>query len=141
MRVVLITGCPSFSGFILVFVNIQKHLINMLNQPVQPVMGEVFGYCLSHCRFHHWFLPVLFRPASFRPHVNELLQPLLAGCEFIGPAIAVVKHLGNYIGERHVPTLEREQRLIHLRIDPDRTSFTCPRHNNHFVVTEYKYIA
>jgi len=44
MRVVLIISEDTvFSGFIRIFFHIQKHLINMFDQPVQPIMSEVFG--------------------------------------------------------------------------------------------------
>src|SRR5208337_1258618 len=44
------------------------------------------------------------------------------------------------IAEGHVATLERQQSLIHLGINPDRSSLACTRHNYHSVVTIYKTI-
>lgn len=86
------------------------------------------GFLLCHGRL----LPVQF---------YEILQVPLACGKLIRPATGIVKEICNDIRECHVPTLEREKRLIHFRVDADRSSFACTRHSNHFVVTLYKLFA
>ena len=81
------------------------------------------------------------RPApSLGIYPDEILQIALGSREGIRPPIAVTEHLRDDITEAHVATLERKQSLIHLGIDPDRTSLACTRHSYHFVVTIYKSI-
>jgi len=83
-------------------------------------------------------IPIVSLIRCLRP--DKIPQFALAGREGVRPAIAVVEHLCNDIAEGHVATLERKQSLIHLGINPDRSPLACTRHNNHSVVTVYKYI-
>ena len=66
---------------------------------------------------------------------DKILKLTLAGRKFVRPPVAFTEHLRDDVGKRHIPTFQREKRLIHLRIDSYRTSLACTRHNNHFVVT------
>ncbi len=80
--------------------------------------------------------------------LHEVFEIALVLRKTISPSIAVTEHQGNDIGERHIPTLQREKRLIHLRIYPDGTSLASTRHNTtlwlpliYFVEILSKYVS
>ena len=83
----------------------------------------------------HWGSPCRL---SARVDLYELCQIALVCRIIFRPPVAVIEHLGNDVGERHISSFQYEQRLIHLGIDPDRTSLASTRHSYHFVVTVYK---
>ena len=110
------------------FLKIQKHLINMPDKPVELFPADIICFQLIHRIRHlcsgtvHQNIPGKLPVASPGRYLDEIFQFPLVGRKIIRPAITVVEHLCYDVRKRHVPPFQREKRLIHLRINPYRTS-------------------
>ena len=114
----------------------------MLDEPLEFFLVYVFGQRQVHGirtpvpAGYAGMLTGFFSPGLCS---GEILKLSLACRMLIRPAVTFVEQVFYNVRERHISLLEREKRLIHVRVNPDRPPLSCTRHNYHFVVTIYKY--